>query len=231
MSEEISLPPSELPQDAAASAPTAGMQPDEETAPLARQYRGPPADQPPDEDEAPPTTEEEKNDRRALIRKVMRYRALFQSEVEDIDLSALGTRPLEELRDLARDVEFLVSTRRSANAVRGMFIGSVQILETGGPYFGLELEGLTGVVAQSKDLLETVDEAAVKYEGIMEVDPVARIAIQMSQLVLALDSHNRQKKKLATASKPSPPTVSAASVETPAPASAPIITRADFDDL
>jgi len=203
------------------------MQPDEETA---RQYRGPPADQPPDEDEAPPTTEEEKNERRVLIRKVMRYRALFQSEVEDIDLSALGTRPLEELRDLARDVEFLVSTRRSAKAVRGMFIGSVQILETGGPYFGLELEGLTGVVAQSKDLLETVDEAAVRYEGIMEVDPIARIAIQMSQLVLAIDSHNRQK-KLASASIPSPPTVPAASVETPAAASAPIITREKFEDL
>jgi hypothetical protein len=156
----------------------------------------------------------------------MRYRALFPTELVDVDLTDLGARPIEELRDIARDVEFLVSTRRSAKAVRGMFIGSVQLLETGGPFLGLELEGLTGVVAQSKDLLETVDEAAVKYEGIMEVDPVARIAIQMGQLVLAIDQHNRQK-KLAQPTIPAQ-AAPAASLET---ASASNINREDYEGL
>ena len=163
----------------------------------------------------------------------MRYRALFPTELVDVDLSDLGARPLEELRDLARDVEFLVSTRRSAKAVRSMFIGGVQVLETGGPFFGLKLEGLTGVVAQSKDLLETVDEAAVRHEACCEVDPVARIAIQMGQLILAIDSHNRQKK--VSALTPAQPVVPVATVaeplETPATASPPIIKRGEYEDL
>ena len=224
MSEEICLPPSELPVEAAA-ADAADFT---ETVP-----------QPESPDEyvpQEPPTEEEKNERRVLIRKVMRYRALFPTELVDVDLSDLGARPLEELRDIARDVEFLVSTRRSAKAVRGMFIGSVQLLETGGPYFGLELEGLTGVVAHSTDLLETVDEAAVKYESIMEVDPVARIAIQMGQLILAIDSHNRQKKVSAlTPAHPAQPAVPVAvatqQAETPATASPPIIKRGEYEDL
>ena len=223
MSEEISLPPSELPQEAAAA--------DADDFDFAET----PQTESPDEyvsvaEPLEPSTEEEKNERRVLIRKVMRYRSLFASQLEDIDLSNLGARPLEELRDLARDVEFLVSTRRSAKAVRSMFIGSVQVLETGGPYFGLELEGLTGVVAQSKDLLETVDEASVKYEGIMEVDPVARIAIQMAQLVMAVDSHNRQKKLIAPPAQSAVP--AAVPAETPATASTlNTLNRADFEGL
>ena len=223
--EEISLPPSELSAQDAGAAGNARVGVTET------------ADMPPDDDAVQTrgggggggdTSEEEKTERRVLIRKLMRYRALFQSEVEDIDLSDLGARPLEELRDLARDVEFLVSTRRSAKAVRGMFIGGVQLLETGGPFLGLNLQGLTSVVAQSKDLLETVDEAAVRYERVMDVDPVARIAIQMGQLILAIDSHNRQQKVSAPLT-PSQPVLPVA--ETPATASTPNIMRADFEGL
>ena len=161
----------------------------------------------------------------------MRYRALFQSEVEDIDLSNLGGRPLGELRDLVRDVEFLVSTRRSAKAVRSMFIGGVQVLEKGGPFFGLELHGLTSVVAQSKDLLETVDEAVVRHETMMEVDPLARIAIQMGQFILSIDTHNRQLKLSAPSQPAVPADLSAPRARQEATASTPIIKREDYDGL
>jgi hypothetical protein len=223
MSEEISLPPSELPQ--AQDADAAGELTETMDMPSSSD------DSINEHVQQEPSTEEDKNERRVLIRKVMRYRALFQSEVEDIDLSNLGGRPLGELRDLVRDVEFLVSTRRSAKAVRSMFIGGVQVLEKGGPFFGLELHGLTSVVAQSKDLLETVDEAAVRHETMMEVDPLARIAIQMGQLILAIDSHNRQLKL----SAPSQPVVPSArqdlSARQETTASTPIIKREDYDGL
>ena len=69
---------------------------------------------------------EEKEERRQLIRKVGRYRALFPAELADIQTTGLDSMPLEALRDLGQDVEFLVGTRRSAKAVRGMFLGSLQ---------------------------------------------------------------------------------------------------------
>lgn len=193
--EEIRLPDSDLPPlrandgadyvDAPAVAHAAGQQADD--------------DPPASEDPVVPVSPEEKEERRRLVRKIMRYRSLFSAELTDLDLERLGQRGLDELRDLARDVEFLVSTRRSAKAVRGMFLGGMTVLEAGGPFVGLQLQGLTNVCAQQEELLQTVDEAAVKYESLIEVDPVARIAITVAQLCLALDGHNRARAAVAAA--------------------------------
>ena len=137
---------------------------------------------------------EEKEERRQLLRKIGRYRSLFPKELDDISTTGLQTMSMEKLRDLATDVEFLVGTRRSAKAVRGMFIAGLQAGELAGPLVGLELQGLANVAAASEDLLLTVDEVAVKYEKILYVDPVARLGLAVVQLALAVDSHNRRAK-------------------------------------
>ena len=139
---------------------------------------------------------EEKEERRQLLRKIGRYRSLFPKELDDISTTVTGlqTMSMEKLRDLATDVEFLVGTRRSAKAVRGMFIAGLQAGELAGPLVGLELQGLASVAASSEDLLLTVDEVAVKYEKILYVDPVARLGLAVVQLALAVDSHNRRAK-------------------------------------
>ena len=147
---------------------------------------------------------EEKEERRQLIRKIGRYRALFPKELEDIQTGGLDSMPLEQLRDLGQDVEFLVGTRRSAKAVRGLFIGGIQGVEAAGPYLGLELRGLANVAAASEDLLSTVDEVAVKYESSLYVDPVARLGLAVVQLALAVDSHNRRAPAPAPAAVPAP---------------------------
>ena len=45
------------------------------------------------------------------------------------------------------------------------------------PYAGMDLKGLSNVAASSEDLLQTCDEAAVRYESMIEIDPLARLAI------------------------------------------------------
>ena len=174
-------------------------------------------------------TPEEKEERRQLIRKVGRYRALFPKELEDIQTGGLDSMTIEQLRDLGQDVEFLVGTRRSAKAVRGLFIGGIQGVEAAGPLLGLELRGLANVAASSEDLLSTVDEVAVKYESSLYVDPVARLGLAVVQLALAVDSHNRR----APVSAPTP----APAPTQPAPAQPAQQTRSDniaaqeFSDL
>ena len=175
---------------------------------------------------------EEKEERRQLIRKIGRYRALFPKELEDIQTGGLDGMPLEQLRDLGQDVEFLVGTRRSAKAVRGLFIGGIQGVEAAGPYLGLELRGLANVAAASEDLLSTVDEVAVKYESSLYVDPVARLGLAVVQLALAVDSHNRR----APVSAPTPaPAAVPAPAPTPQQPAAPTrpdnLATAQFSDL
>ena len=112
--------------------------------------------------------------------------------------------PLEALRDLALDVEYMVGTRRSAKAVRGLFIGSLQGMEAAGPFLGLQIHGLANLAASSEDLLQTCDEVGVKWESSLYVDPVARLGLAVMQLALALDSHNRRAPTQAQAA-PLPP--------------------------
>jgi hypothetical protein len=185
-----------------------------------------------DEPEPEQLSPEEKEERRQLIRKVGRYRALFAQQLSDINTSNLDVLPLQKLRDLSQDVEFLVATRRSAAACRSLFVGSLVGLETLGPYAGLELKGLSNVAAQSEDLLLTVDECAIKYESVIQIDPLARLAIGVGQLCLAIDAHNRRQRD----NPPAAPVVTAAPAPTQvAPADAgkraDNINAAEFQDL
>ena len=199
---------------------------------------GPPADddEGDDAEQAAQTPEqltpEEKETRRQLIRKISRYRSLFKAELADISTSGLDTMTLESLQDLQRDCEFLVGTRRSARAVRGLFLGGLQGVELAGPLIGFKLAGLANVAAASEDLLQTVDEVGIKYESQLYVDPVARLCLGVAQLALAVDAHNRRKEETSVTPAPTP---AAAQYEgpTPAPSQRPdnISNSPDYADL
>ena len=83
-----------------------------------------------------------------------------------------------------------------------------------GPLIGFRLHGLASVAAASEDLLQTVDEVAVKYESQLYVDPVARLALGILQLNIAVDSHNRRKEETVVAVAPA---AAAAPYEGPKP--------------
>jgi hypothetical protein len=95
------------------------------------------------------------------------------------------------LTALLEEVQFLVETRRSTAQARGLFLAGLTMGEAAGPYVGLKLQGLTQVARQSNDLLTTVDECALRYEAVVRVDPLARLAMCVGQLALAVDAGNR----------------------------------------
>jgi len=175
---------------------------------------------------------EEKEERRQLIRKIGRYRALFPAELTDVATTGLDSMPIEALRDLSLDVEFMVGTRRSAKAMRGVFIGGLQAVETAGPLLGLELRGLANLAASSEDLLSTVDEVSVKHEQSLYIDPVARLALSVVQLALAVDSHNRRPPTQTTpVVPPAQGTQAPAEAVPPTPTRPDNIAAAQFSDL
>ena len=138
-------------------------------------------------------SEEEKNEKRTVIRKIMRYRSTFPTELIDLTqkLNNLGCYSLYELRDLCRDVEYLVATRRSSKAMRSFFLAGLGVLEVSGGIVGLQLNGLTHIASQNEELLSTVDEAAIKHEKLLELPPLQRLAIGVAQLAFVVDAKNR----------------------------------------
>ena len=172
-----------------------------------------------DDEQAPAVPEEltpeQRDERRKLIRQIGRYRVMFGKELTDITTTGLDTMTLTSLKELATDVEFLVGTRRSSKAVRGLFLGGLQSVELAGPLIGFKLAGLANVAAASEDLLQTVDEVSVKYESQLCIDPVARLCLGVAQLALAVDAHNRRKEETSVTPVPAP---AAAPYEGPRPA-------------
>ena len=154
-------------------------------------------------------TAQEKDEKRTILRRISKYKALFGTECADLDLDprALDTLGLEDLRDRARDTEYLVSTRRSAAAMRGMFLAGLSTGELVGPVVGLNLTGLATFASRSEELLLCVDECAIKYDAMIAVDPAVRLAMAVCQLALAVNEHNsRESAKTADVIAPLVPT-------------------------
>ena len=118
---------------------------------------------------------------KTIIRKLRQYHKTFAVELEDHKLTNLQNMTMTELETLLSEVQYTISTARSANAIRSMFLGSVQISESIGPYMGLDLRGLASVCQKSQDVLLTVDEIAIKYGNFIEIDPVYRLSASMLQ--------------------------------------------------
>ena len=145
------------------------------------------------EEEPEPLSPDETKVRRNLVRRIARYKAVFPAEVSELaaELEGLVHKSPEELANLLEEVQFLVETRRSTAQARGLFLAGLTMGEAAGPHVGLKLAGLTQIAAQSADLLTTVDECALKYEGVVQVDHMARLAMAVGQLCLAVDGANR----------------------------------------
>ena len=156
---------------------------------------GPPEEQEFLQDEPQPMSPAEKDEARMLKRRIGKYKSLFPQETIDFEISALDGLDIESLRDKAADVQYVVATRRSSKAIRGLFLGGLASTELiAGPVLGLELQGLAGFASRSEDLMQTVDEVGVKYGDQLYVDPVIRLSMGMMQLCMAVDAHNRAAK-------------------------------------
>ena len=152
---------------------------------------GPPLDQ--DEAEPEQRSQEDVKIRRSLVRRIARYKAVFPLEISELaaELEGLVHKSPEELAALLEEVQFLVETRRSTAQAHGLFLAGLSMGELAGPHVGLKLTGLTQVASQSPEILRTVDELALKHEGVVRLDPAARLAMAVGQLCLAVDAANR----------------------------------------
>ena len=163
--------------------------------------------------EAPETlTPQEKEEKRGILRRISKYKALFSAETADLDLDprTLASLVLSDLRDRARDTEFLVSTRRSAAAARGMFLGALAAGEVVGPIVGLNLTNLATFASRSEELLLCVDECAIKYDTLVAVDPAVRLALAVCSLAIVVNDRNTRE-----AEKPPQENISATATATP----------------
>ena len=156
-------------------------------------------------------TAEERSERQTLTTRVLRYTAAFPAETSSYKLTRkkLERRSLSELKQIENDVSHAVATRRTASALKSLFLAGVHVLEVGLPYAGLETQGLTGAVSRNEDLLATVDECAIKRDVAVAVSPEMRLLAGLGQTILAIDSHHRANRPVAAPAPAEPATAPA----------------------
>jgi hypothetical protein len=192
----------------------------------------------PDE-EPEPLSKEAVKQRRGLVRRIARYKAVFPELLGELasELEGLIHKSPEELATLLEEVQFLVETRRSTAQARGLFLAGLSMGEAVGPHVGLKLTGLALVASRSDELLTSVDEVALKYEGVVQLDPLARLAMAVGQLVLAVDGANRAREANVVVAdsqhpvQPRPRTCAVAEPSPPANGSTVNIKRHEYSDL
>ena len=134
-------------------------------------------------------------ERQTLTVRLGRYLRSFPDECAGFKLTRkhLERKGLGALRELAQDVQHAVGTRRTGEQLKSLFLAGVHAAELTLPILGLEVAGLTNIVAGHEDLLKTVDELAISRDAAVYVLPEIRLAAAVAQICLALDSHNRAK--------------------------------------
>jgi len=137
-----------------------------------------------------PESSENKLRKRQIINKIRKYKELFKKDTDEFDTSYVWVRSLSDLETLLENVEFCVAVRQSGKHSRTIFLSGLQIWEQLGKKLRFQLDGLTGVAAQSPELMETVDECSIKYSNDMAVDPLYRLAMHIGQLSLAIHHAN-----------------------------------------
>ena len=138
---------------------------------------------------------EERAERQTLTVRLGRYKDAFPRETEGFKLGRkhLARKSLSALRELAEDVKHQVGTRRTGEQMTAMFLAGVNLAEVALPMVGLEVQGLTNIISQNDDILKTVQEIAIARDAAVYVAPEMRLAGAVTQICLALDSHNRVK--------------------------------------
>ena len=138
---------------------------------------------------------EERVECQTLSVRLGRYRDAFPRETEGFKLSRkhLARKSLAALRELADDVRHQVGTRRTGEQMTSMFLAGVNMAEIALPMVGMEVQGLTNIISQNENILKTVQEIAIARDAAVYVAPEKRLAGAVTQIILALDTHNRAK--------------------------------------
>jgi hypothetical protein len=143
--------------------------------------------------------------RRKLIRKISAYVSVFKNECRDLDCKNLGKRSTNELYLLLEDVEFMVSTRRTLDKTRGVFVMGCIAGEEIGQMLGLKLKGFAGKIVNEPEILSTWDELSIKYDSAIMTDPVHRLSLSLLMVAMATHKENSSISSAAVPASSAPP--------------------------
>lgn len=131
-------------------------------------------------------------ERMKLRNKIMRYREMFpkylehfEYRIEDLDNMTEG-----EMEFLIEEMSVAVNTRNSSGLTKMIYFESCRVLEIGGSFVNLQLEGLSNALSQNQAIHDVLNEISLKYESDMFMAPEVRLGYLTLTTALSLHKLN-----------------------------------------
>lgn len=124
--------------------------------------------------------------------KLLRYKELFPHILQNMSyrLDELDKMELRDLEYLLEETSIAVNTRNSSGLTKMLYFESVRVVEMGGNFIGLKINGLQQALKDNQAIHDCLNELSLKYESDMYLAPEIRLLYLTSSTVLQLHKLN-----------------------------------------
>lgn len=127
-----------------------------------------------------------------LKNKVLRYKELFPHLLQNFNyrIEDLDKMEINELEYLIEELSISVNTRNSAGLTKMLYFEGLRVIEVGGSFVGLKLNGLQAALKDNQAIHDCLNELSLKYENDMYMSPEIRLAYLTSTTILSFHKLN-----------------------------------------
>lgn len=139
-------------------------------------------------------------EKRFLIHKITQYQLYFEDKIKKlhIDITKLEDKKIGELQAIYDNikVELGISQGSGKTILKPMLLGTCSTIESLGPLFGAQFQGLTACINKNTVVDECLMEMSIEYNMGNYVKPENRLALAILSTAYALHVHNTGKQQL-----------------------------------
>lgn len=134
-------------------------------------------------------------ERRILLMKIKQYHNRFKDHLKDLKHKDLEKKTEEELEDILKEIQLVVSNKNSGNTLKIAFNSVMPLYElTMVNYAGIRCQGISHLTAQDPQIDMILDEIQLEYfNNITYIKPEYRLIMSILKSTVALHSINTAK--------------------------------------
>jgi len=131
----------------------------------------------------------------ALLNKINKYRSVFYKFLDEFNFENIENKKVEDLEIMLSQIKRTISNRNIEKNMKGMIALLPTVIETGGTYAGLQLEGYSQIVNSQEEYYYTCQEILIEsnYYDSIKMTPIQRLGYILGSSALMVHQVNTQK--------------------------------------
>lgn len=149
--------------------------------------------QPLEEQPEQPITIEDKLTKTTILNKIKRWKYTFPNLLEQYNVNHLEDKTIEELQNLEKEMNYVVTTHNSSNLAIPMANCVASIIENMSVFTPLKLKGYQQNLMNNEEFINVLKELSVQYSDYVYISPTARLGYHMVSTAILTNAINMSK--------------------------------------